>query len=162
MKIWSETGYLHSLNYLPTNYLLTMKWKIVTLTKQKPPGPHCSLVINVNITNVETNQQHMLTDIMLWTGHNVTSVILLSKMHSLILIMKTHKTNSNWDKLDKVAGVYSQNIKFKEDKQRLRNWCIWKEIKETWHLNVWSWTGEKIANNNTTETIGEIWIKTMD
>lgn len=107
LKIWWETRYLHNLKYLPTDYLLTTEWKIVNFTKQKPPGHHCCFVINVNITNVETHQHHMLSDMMLWTGHNVTSVIFLPKIHSLVLIVKAHEINSNWDELYNITGLYS-------------------------------------------------------
>lgn len=66
-------------------------------------------LIKVNITTNRTNCYHVLPGMMLW-GKYVTSVVYLPKVHNLILIMRKHDSNSNWEIFYKITGMYPSKV----------------------------------------------------
>lgn len=62
---------------------------------EKPGKKHFNQVIKVNVGGSWTNRYYLALD--LWEGHNITSLIVLLKIHNLNLAMEKPQRNPHWE-----------------------------------------------------------------
>lgn len=77
-----------------------------------------------------------LLDMMDLSGHSITSMVFLSKMHNIRLTIKKYQKNKLKDILQKKWTVFSKNIKVIKGKKWQWDSHRLKKTKETWYLNA--------------------------
>lgn len=110
----NEKQNIHVLSkYLTTRYLLITNRKILfgELCRH-----HLRRMIQVNIISKKTSWHHAPSDMMHWEGHNIISVVSVSKLHELDLIMgkyqiKPIEGQNKWPVLFKSVGMGSWKTK---------------------------------------------------
>lgn len=89
--------------------LTNFKKKRDNFTVGRPRRYHLIHIIKVNITiNKRINISY--PNVMLWKGHNITSLIFLPKMHNLNLIMREIPKNPDWGTFYKITDQYSSKL----------------------------------------------------
>lgn len=103
---------------------------------KKPSRYYLNQVIRVNITN---NEPSWAPNMMHWEEDNITSVVLLPKIHNLNWIMKTHQKNPNWEIFYKVTGTYSSKMTRLWNIRKGRGIILdCKRLAETTNFSTWS------------------------
>lgn len=85
---------------------INYKRKINNFTVEKTGKLHPNQAIKIHFTNNGTYCHEVPPDMMDWDGHNISSVVLLPKVHKLNLLMRKHQKKTNWVTAYKVASPY--------------------------------------------------------
>lgn len=84
-------------------------------------------------------------------GHNIPSVVFLTKMHNLNLTMNIRQTQIRGDNPQNNCPGVLWSVKIRKNKERIKNCERWQKMKETWQVNeiwdpesVWSWNKKRM------------------
>lgn len=103
----------------------------VAIDESQSPALTRSQVVDLELTSSIWWQTNIM-----WKGHSLTPVTVLTKRGNVNLAKRKQQTHSRWGRFCKITGLNSKNVKVMKDKQRLKDSSRLKDTKGTWRSNV--------------------------